>query len=289
MSKLSASIAHAGINAGAAVIARMVRVQDIQDNQDIASIFAIQDETLQAIISSIKEKGYDKAQPVVLWKGQNFIVDGRTRLKAAIAAGLKEIPAEEKEFNTLEEAKFYAYKRQAERRNLTQAEILAAACELKIRYAHDGTGRGSEILAKELGVSPSTIQRARAVTAAAEPEIIEQVKNNKMSINKAYRLTKEMKNNEKARAENAGNISVKIKIHQDNKNIGSRDYSTKKVFQEILSFLRNFEEKGSISKELYEDIVSLLMPLVGNIFFDDTMDNLPIKSEIMVIEGEIIE
>jgi hypothetical protein len=118
------------------------------------------------------------------------VVDGHTRLQAALEAGIPEIPVEEKEFAALEDAKLYAYRRQAERRNLTPAEILAAAMELQPKVSRDGTGRSSEILAKNLGVSPSTVKHAQAVAQEAPPEIIDEVKNNRMTINKAYRLAK---------------------------------------------------------------------------------------------------
>ncbi|MDR2053180.1 MAG: hypothetical protein LBP80_07185, partial [Treponema sp.] len=116
--------------------------------------------------------------------------DGHTRLQAALEAGISEIPVEEKEFAALEDAKLYAYRRQAERRNLTPAEILAAATTLQNKDSRDGTGRASEILAKTLGVSPSTVKHAQAVAHEASPEIIDEVKKNNMTIDKAYRLTK---------------------------------------------------------------------------------------------------
>jgi hypothetical protein len=107
-----------------------------------------------------------------------------------LEAGIPEIPVVEKEFAALEDAKLYAYKRQAERRNLTPAEILAAATALQLKESRDGTGRASEILAKTLGVSPSTVKHAQAVAHETTPEIIDEVKRNRMTIDKAYRLTK---------------------------------------------------------------------------------------------------
>jgi hypothetical protein len=110
--------------------------------------------------------------------------------QAAKEAEIGEIPVEEKEFESIEEAKLYAYKRQAERRNLTASEILAASMALRNKEARDGTGRASEILARGMGISPSTVKHAKAVAKEGSPEIIEQVKKNRMSIDKAYRLTK---------------------------------------------------------------------------------------------------
>jgi ParB-like chromosome segregation protein Spo0J len=190
MGRLIDSIGNAGMNAGASVVARMKRVSEIQTDPKLAGMFTVNAETLASIVKSMKGSGYDKSQPLVLWKGKGLVVDGHTRLQAAIEAGIPEIPVEEKEFAALEDAKIYAYRRQAERRNLAPAEILAAAMELKHKDSRDGAGRASELLAKDLGVSSSTVKYAQAVAHEAPPEIIDAVKKNRMSIDKAYRLTK---------------------------------------------------------------------------------------------------
>jgi hypothetical protein len=107
-----------------------------------------------------------------------------------LEAGILEVPGEEKEFETMEDAKVYAYLRQAMRRNLTQAEIFIAATSLKLKENHDGTGRAAEILGKVLGVSPATIYHARAVKENASEEMVDSLKSGDMSINKAYRQIK---------------------------------------------------------------------------------------------------
>jgi ParB family chromosome partitioning protein len=190
MGRLTDSIGNAGMNAGAAVVARMKRVSEIKTDSQLAGMFTIKAEILASIVKSMRESGYDKSQPLVLWKGKGVVIDGHTRLQAALEAGISEIPVEEKEFATFEDAKLYAYRRQAERRNLSPAEILAAAAELQHKDSRDGTGRASEILAKTLGVSSSTVKHAQTVAHEAPPEIIDEVKRNNMTINEAYRLTK---------------------------------------------------------------------------------------------------
>jgi ParB family chromosome partitioning protein len=191
MGRLADSIGNAGMNAGAAVVARLRRAAEIKTDPQLSGIFAINPETLALIVKSMRETGYDKSRPLVVWKGRGVVVDGHTRLQAAIEASVAEVPVEEKEFAALEDAKLYAYRRQAERRNLTSAEILAAATTLQRKDSRDGTGRASEILAKTPGVSPSTVKHAQAVAHEAPPEIIDEVKRNNMTIDKAYRLTKE--------------------------------------------------------------------------------------------------
>jgi ParB family chromosome partitioning protein len=190
MGRLIDSIGNAGMNAGASVVARMKRVSEIQTDPRLAGMFTVNTEILASIVKSMRESGYDKSQPLVLWKGKGVVVDGHTRLQAAREAGIPEVPVEEKEFGALEDAKLYAYRRQAERRNLTPAEILTAAAELKRKDSRDGTGRASELLAQNLGISPTSVKHAQIVAQEGSPEIIDEVKRNRMTINRAYELTR---------------------------------------------------------------------------------------------------
>ena len=70
--------------------------------------------------------------------------------------------------------------------HLLQADIFNAAASLTAK-GRDGTGRATELLAKRLGVSASTIQHARIVASKAPGAVIDAVQGNGMSINKAYR------------------------------------------------------------------------------------------------------
>jgi hypothetical protein len=60
MAKLAQSIAHAGMNSGATVLARMMRTSEIKTDPVLEKIFAVKEETLQAIINSMKASGYEK-------------------------------------------------------------------------------------------------------------------------------------------------------------------------------------------------------------------------------------
>jgi ParB family chromosome partitioning protein len=193
MSKLTEMVKNSGSTAGAEIIAKMYKPRDIGTDPEIAGIFKIHEETLKTVTASIVKNGYDQSQPVVIWKGKNVIVDGHTRLRAAIEAGVHEIPGVEKEFETLEDAQRYTFKRQAERRNLTQAELFQAAVTLGIKDNHDGSGRSSEKLAEELGVSAATITHARTVSEKASEEDIDAIKNGEKTINEVYQKVRQKK------------------------------------------------------------------------------------------------
>ena len=200
MAKLLDHARNAGMNSGAAVLAKMKRLPELKRHPELESVFAIRPETLAAITESMKLNDYDKAQPILEGKidGELYIVDGYTRYAAALQAGLEEVPVYEKEFESLEAAVHYCYKRQAERRNLSQTEIYNAAVKLNIP---------AQQIADELGVAVSTITRAKKIEREADPEDIEAVRNNKKTINSVYQKIKASKDDggKREKIDNGGN------------------------------------------------------------------------------------
>jgi ParB-like chromosome segregation protein Spo0J len=172
----------------------LLKPEKIIKHPKISKLFAIQEKTVEKIITSM-QKGYDYSQPVVVYayNEKYILVDGHQRLEAAIKVGIPEIPAYAEEFHDLQDALQYAYRRQAERRNLTEWEILKAAELLPNKEAHDGTGRSIEKLSNDLGVSASTLVHARTVSKRANKEDKEAVKEGKKSINEIYQKVKTSK------------------------------------------------------------------------------------------------
>ena len=184
MPKLKAPL-YAGFNAGKNFFSKMILIDDIVIDPEISKMFSINDKILNEIYQKILTVGYDESQPIVLQKGTLVLLDGHTRLAAAKKAGLKEIPAVEREFKDRDSAVFYTFERQALRRNLTGAEILIAAQMLQGRKKHDGTGRAAELLAKKLNIGVSTLYQAKAINDHGSDELKEQVRNGEISIKKA--------------------------------------------------------------------------------------------------------
>ncbi|MDR2509297.1 MAG: ParB/RepB/Spo0J family partition protein, partial [Spirochaetaceae bacterium] len=157
MAKLNAE--GAGWNAGRNYYAKTMRVEDILIDPLISQAFIYKRQILDEVCRSIRENGYDKSQPIAIWKGANIVVDGHTRLEAAKEAGLTEVPVAEMEFAGKEEAILYTFERQLLRRNLTQAEILTAVEMMPERKAKNGEGRAADDLAGKLGVSAAHLYR----------------------------------------------------------------------------------------------------------------------------------
>jgi len=176
----------AGYNAaGNGYNVKLVKIDDIVIDPEIAGLFNISDKIKNGIVEQMKQFGYNKEEPVTLWG--KILVDGRTRYTAAKEAGLKEIPAVERNFESREDAIMYTLERQALRRNLTSEEIvIAAQTLLSKKKAVNGTGRSASMLAELLGVNESTLYQAEAILREAPEEIIKAVKNGKMSIRKGF-------------------------------------------------------------------------------------------------------
>jgi len=180
----------AGFNANSGYTVKLVKIDSIVIDPEIAGLFTVSEKNKNEIVESIRKFGFYKEEPVTLWG--KILVDGRTRYTAAKEAGLKEIPAVEREFESREDAILYTYDRQVLRRNLTSAEMLQAAQTLlKKEKAANGEGRIAAPLAKRLGIHVSTLYQAETIARKAPADIIQSVKNGEMSIKKAYNKVKQ--------------------------------------------------------------------------------------------------
>jgi len=185
--------ATAGFNAGKKNDVKLFPIEDIKIDPQIAGIFNIEEKVLKKIQAQIEKFGYNEEEPVVIWKGKNILVDGRTRFTASKNANLKKIPVYEREFENREAAILYTIERQVMRRNLTGAEILTSVQMIKGRKENDGTGRAAEILAEKLGISPATVYQARAVLKNASAEDLKAVRKGEKSLKKLYNETRPKK------------------------------------------------------------------------------------------------
>jgi ParB-like chromosome segregation protein Spo0J len=66
---------------------REVPIDEVIIGEPFVNLFFIRDDVYTAILHSIKEHGYDKAQPLIVWRENNILIDGHTRLEAAKKMG----------------------------------------------------------------------------------------------------------------------------------------------------------------------------------------------------------
>jgi len=166
-------------------------------------------------------------------------------MRAAENAGLKEIPAIVMQFNNIDDAKLYTYKCQALRRNLTQQEIMEAVKLLGNKKNRDGKGRNVEKLSKEINISPSTLVHAKTVSERASEEDLNDIINDKKTINSVYQKIKKPKNenvdDNGTCIEKAGKVGSEI--GQPKLTIAPNLVN----LEDILNLLKEHNEKNAVS------------------------------------------
>ena len=226
--------------------------KQITIHDTFSQLFPIRPELLELITADMQERWYDFSQPIILatWSGQNepVCIDGHTRLKAAVQAGLDQVPVFTHEFETEDEAIEHCIYLQRRRRNMTDAEILACIKVLdrrtkagrpKKELAQDcanlsegsssdnGTegdrtsprkpqGKSAHELADLLGTSTRKIEQGRTVIDHGDTETLTAVDQGKMSINKGYNNTQTRRRQEKGGKKKDTSCKAKVTVPESN-------------------------------------------------------------------------
>jgi ParB-like nuclease domain. len=121
----------------------MMATLEIHTAEPFNRLFPIKESVLNEIVEDMRVRGYDYGHPVIIWAGHKVtVVDGHTRLAAALKLGMSKIPILLKEFADEDAALQYAIRSQSHRRNLTDAELLTCLGEL------DKSGRSAGLQRK---------------------------------------------------------------------------------------------------------------------------------------------
>jgi len=182
------------------VASKTMKVSEIVTKAPFNALFNIDPVVREKVKADMKEKGFDKAFPLILWG--NILIDGHTRFYIALDLGIEEVPVEVKEFEDQQEALEYAIHAQRDRRNVTDAELLACieVLDEKMSRKEAGAKGGNkakketpshEKTAKTLKVSKTKVSEARAVLS--DEKATKEVKAGKKSISKAAKEVRESK------------------------------------------------------------------------------------------------
>ena len=188
----------------------MMDTLTIRTASPFKDIFPIRESVLNEIAESMKRNGYDYTRPIVIWAGHKVtVIDGHTRLAAALKAGISKVPIMLKEFADEEAALEYAINCQRRRRNLTDGEVLECLKALderktigrpsKMTSTNVVPGRSAPRTAKLLGTSQTKVERMRTINAHAAPEVREALRDGKITVNRAYDETMRRRREEEAR------------------------------------------------------------------------------------------
>ena len=169
---------------------RMMLIEDIEEHADFKALYKIDAGVLERIVKSMKESGFDESQPVHIWlteDGHKYLIDGYTRYTASKKAGITSLPVYEHSFKSFDETYKYVLGLQVNRRNLDGDELLRNISILsKCEFVQKSTGSMAELIAKNLGVSKRTAQRAMSVEKNADEKMRQQIENNEMTLSQAY-------------------------------------------------------------------------------------------------------
>jgi len=243
----------------------LLNPNDIETDPEFSGVFQIQDKTYKMIKESIQKNGFDCSQPIVVWiyNDKYIVVDGNTRLKAVKEIGLTEIPVFITDLKSHAEILHYVFKRQAERRNLTQGEILQAAMLIKNKENRDGTGRNNKILGDDLGVSESTITNAVFVGKNADKKDIQDIKDGRTTINKVRQKIK----SEKMSKDNIN----KQNIISDDFAIPDNEYNDLEKLNESISLSEQIDKPMELTQEKFDTTFEKKNEVVTSIQKKDTL------------------
>ena len=178
-----------------------INISELKVQDPFSAIFPIGNETLESISQDMETNGFDEIFPIIAWEGRNIVVDGHTRFAAAKAVGLEEVPVLFKPFENEDDAVLYSFHVQRNRRNMSDEDILNCLALLDTIHGstEDGKNEGpkqnrketNQIRAKELGISPNKVDKARKVMEHGNEEIRESISSGEKSINKAFQEVQE--------------------------------------------------------------------------------------------------
>ncbi len=182
--------------------------QAIKTGEPFEGLFPVDARTLDAIAKDMEANGYDAAHPVVIWAQKDVVIDGHTRVAAALAAGFDDIPVSYRNFDSEDAAVEYAIHSQRDRRNLSDADLLRWIEEVDKRRKAGRPSGGQNKLTQDcvnkqdhharassaetaavVGTSARKVEQARTVIDKGTDETKEAVKKGEKSINQAYNET----------------------------------------------------------------------------------------------------
>ena len=149
-------------------------MQIIIDEEFKGLIQKLDDKEYKSLEESILENGFNKALPIIIWKGHNILVDGHNRYSICQKFGI-EPEIFEQEFEDREAVKNYMIDLQVSRRNIDPKyrQLLIGMKHHKEKNSVGGNTRNScglksEQLAKQFNVSPRTVENASKFYEVAE-------------------------------------------------------------------------------------------------------------------------
>lgn len=176
-----------------------MKIKDIVLIPEFQKLLVMEADVLEKMRESMREEGFKSGHEIHIWKrGKEYIlIDGHTRKCAWESLGNKTILCIIHNFANIEEAKTFAIKEQINRRNLSGQALLDAVANFNFEKGKGNAtgekGKASEIIAKQIGVSPKTVEKTRLVLKEASLEQLEAIKKDEISMNQVYKQIQDKK------------------------------------------------------------------------------------------------
>ena len=265
---------------------KMMKVSDLKIDPEYKALYAQEEDKVHNIAKNMKAHGYDKSQPIII-QADGTVVDGHSRLMAAIEAGLTEVAVIIKEFKSRTDVLLYMEHIQLDRRNLNEAEKLVHFEKFQSLKAqakaegNDVSEFSDESIAKQLNVSPRQVQKVKEIEKKATPEQLESIRKGETTLNQVH---KEIKQEEAAASEKPAEVTEQIPTEPKKKaaekkekfvlDLSSKDYDEK--FLCLLKSCQDFLENLSaeFESQLPEEILSSLSKLRDGVFPKETYSQL---------------
>ncbi|MEW6350720.1 MAG: hypothetical protein AB1646_16790 [Thermodesulfobacteriota bacterium] len=194
---------------------RIMELTEIRKHPTFENLLPIDRDLLASIIVDMHQHRFYPSQPLVLghWPGLDgpVLIDGHARALAAREAEITHVPFVIEEFDDEMGALQHAMSLQSKRRSTRDGALYRLAGQYDRLMERGGDRRSGDAISKptrvgfDLAHSPSArvtasfmacnykkVEKIRRIRKDGTPEIQEAVKNDKMSINRAYTLIRKL-------------------------------------------------------------------------------------------------
>ena len=174
-------------------------VKELSEHLDneFVNLFSHTEETANHLAQSFIENGYDESQPVhyayIEDEDKSIVIDGMTRLHALQIADFFDVPVYKHTFKNRMEAIMYAYRLQLDRRNLDDAQKLAAIEKMIQINPRSKEGSLAKYISTTLNMGERNVKKAINILKNADEETKQAVFSHKKTINQADKETQQKK------------------------------------------------------------------------------------------------
>lgn len=176
-------------------------VKELSEHLDseFVNLFSHTEETANHLAQSFLENGYDESQPVhyayIEDEDKSIVIDGMTRLHALKLANFFDVPVFKHTFKNRMEALMYAYRLQLDRRNLDDAQKLAAIEKMIQINPRSKEGSLAKYISSTLNMGERNVKKAINILKNADEETKQAVFRHEKTINQADKETQQKKEN----------------------------------------------------------------------------------------------